>query len=323
MSMFDIIASEVASILLFFYAIHRFSKIIMRINIHKLKYFMSKLTKNKVKSLSIGIVGSAFMQSNKAIVSIALTLVNTGIIPALAIIPIMFGAPIGASSTSFLVSCKFKSMEEMLIIAGAILKKTKHKNVGHIIFYLGLLLFSLELMTNATASLKDNPIFQQFFTSTNNHFALFVIGMLASAILQSGALVISMITILVSYGVITLEVAICLGIGIVIGSTLALIVVSLGMNKDCRKITFENIAFLTISSLICLLFVPLFVKIGASFENIGIGFAVANLVMRILVSMLAMVMFYIFAKYKSVILKHTNKKSKMVQEHYNTNIQIK
>ena len=319
--MFDIIASELASILLFFYAIHRFSKMIMRINIHKLKRFISKLTKNKLKSLSIGIIGSAFMQSNKAISSIALTLVNAGVISGIVIAPILFGATIGASSTAFLVSCKFKSMEELLIIAGAILKKTKYKNVGRIVFYLGLLLFSLELMTHATAVLKDNPKFQTIFTITDNPLILFIIGVLSSAVLQSGALAISIITILTEYGIITLYNSVCIGLGIIIGSTLALIVIVIGMNSDCRKVCFENIIFLTISALLALFFVPYFVDIIKHFSSVGFGFAVANLVMRIFVSFVGMIMFYIFVRHKQFIINHTHERSIKMREHYQTNIQ--
>lgn len=320
--MLDIILSEIAAVLLFFYSMHRFSKMIMRINIHKLKKFITKLTKSKIKSLSIGIIGSAFMQSNKAVSSIALTLVNAGVLSGILIAPILFGAAIGASSTAFLVSCKFKSLEEILIICGAILKKTKYKNVGRIIFYLGLLLFSLELMTHATSVLKDNPNFQKIFTMTQNPLTLFAIGTLSSLVLQSGALAISIITILVECGAISFYASTCFGIGIIIGSTLDLIIVVIAMNNDCKKVCFENIIFLTISAMIILFFAPYFTQIMTHFSNVGMGFAVSHLIARIVVSMFGMLMFYMFVKNKEIIIKHTHNRSKKIQENYNTNIKI-
>ena len=136
--MFDLVCSELSAIFLFFYAIQRFSKLISRNNISTLKKIATKLTDNPLKALMAGAGSSALMQSNQAVSSIALMLVNTGIITSIQSLPIMLGTPLGTASTSFLISIKFENMEELLIIAGAILKFTKHKNIGHIVFYCNL-----------------------------------------------------------------------------------------------------------------------------------------------------------------------------------------
>ena len=301
--MFDVICQELAAIFIFFYAIHRFSKRITRCNVDKLKAIIAKATDTPVKSIFLGIVSAAFMQSNKAVSSIALTLVNAGIVGGAAILPILFGAPIGVSATAFLVSIKWKSMEEILIITGVILKKTKNKNVGNIIFYLGLLLFALELMTNATAVLKDNEVFRSFFVFTNNCIYLFIIGMLASCLLQSGALVISIITILVSCNTLPLLNAIYMSCGVIVGSSLSLIIVTLSMSKEAKKTCYTNIVFITISAILNILFVPFYYYIVTGMENVGLAFAIANLFARVIVSSIALVMYQM---YSSNALRITN-----------------
>ena len=293
--MFDLICQELAAIFIFFYAIHRFSKRIMRCNVDKLKSVIAKATDTPVKSIVLGIISAAFMQSNKAVSSIALTLVNAGIVGGTAIIPILFGAPIGVSATAFLVSIKWKSMEEILIIAGVILKKTKNKNVGNIVFYLGLLLFALELMTNATAVLKDNETFRSFFVFTNNHICLFIIGILASCILQSGALVISIITILTACHTLPLLNAIYMSCGVVVGSALSLIIVTLSMSKDAKKTCYSNIVFITISSALNILFVPFYHYVVSGLENVGLGFAIANLFSRSVVSIMSLLLYKMYS----------------------------
>ena len=301
--MFDLICQELAAIFIFFYAIHRFSKRITRCNVDKLKTIIAKATDTPIKSIVLGIVSAAFMQSNKAVSSIALTLVNAGIVGGTAIIPILFGAPIGVSATAFLVSIKWKSMEEILIIAGVILKKTKNKNVGNIVFYLGLLLFALELMTNATAVLKDNEVFRSFFIFTNNCICLFIIGMLASCILQSGALVISIITILTSCHTLPLLNAIYMSCGVIVGSSLSLIIVTLSMSKEAKKTCYVNIVFIAMSAMLNILFVPFYYYIVSGMENVGLAFAIANLISRIAVSSMALLMYQV---YSSNVLRITD-----------------
>ena len=192
--MLDVILQEIASILLFFYAIGRFSKMIMHINASTLKSFMQKITYTPVRSILFGTFTTALIQSQKAVSSIALSLVNAGALTAVSCVPIILATTIGASSTAFLVSLKWASMEECLIIAGAILKKKKKCfNIGNAIFYLGLILFALELMMGATSVLKENETFLQIFLFTKN---LFLCRLPMQASVTFGALPVNIVKIL-------------------------------------------------------------------------------------------------------------------------------
>ena len=204
--MIDVILQEIASILLFFYAIGRFSRTITRINATTLRSVMQTITHTPVRSICFGTFSTALIQSQKAVSSIALSLVNAGAISAMSCVPILLATTIGASSTAFLVSLKWASMEECLIIAGAILKKIKKCfHIGNIIFHLGLILFALELMMDVASVLKDNNTFLQIFLFTKNSIILFFVGCILTCIFQSPALVISITTILVSCNILDLK----------------------------------------------------------------------------------------------------------------------
>ena len=321
--MINIIFNEVAAILLFFYAIHRFSKIIARCNIHSLKHFFSKITNNKIKSLSVGAGAAALMQSNKAVSSIALTLVNAGAITAIGALPILFGTPIGSASTAFLVSMKLECMEEVLIIIGAIVKKIKkYKNIGHIIFYLGLLLFALELMSKATISLRNEQWFRDIFLFSNNVFVLFIFGLIFSFALQSGALMTSIITILVNCNVLPLYNSVAIGIGVTVGSTLSLMIVSASMNKEAKKSCYIHLIFIFTFGLLSLLFTNLFTIAGTHFQG-GLSFAVSNIISRIAISMLGYLCFCLLYKNKNILIKFREYIKKMSIHHnsnYETNL---
>ena len=300
--MINIILQEIASILIFFYAIGRFSNIIMRIESKKLKYYISKVTKTPIRSILFGTFSSGLIQSHKAVSVITLTMVNAGALTAISSIPLLISTTLGASSTAFLVSMKWESMEECLIIIGAILKKIKKSsNVGHIIFYLGLLLFGLELMSNATSLLKDNKSFQQIFSFTDNVIILFLVGCILAFILQAAALFLSMLTILITYNSISMYNAMCITTGVTVGATLSLAIVIISMNNEAKKACYINMALITICGILSLFFVPLLTKIGLMFETKQFGFAVANAISRIIISVFSMILFFIMYKTKYLV----------------------
>ena len=287
--MIDVILQEIASILLFFYAIGRFSKMIMHINASTLKSFMQKITYTPVRSILFGTFTTALIQSQKAVSSIALSLVNAGALTAMSCVPIVLATTIGASSTAFLVSLKWASMEECLIIAGAILKKIKKCfNIGNAIFYLGLILFALELMMGATSVLKENETFLQIFLFTKNPIILFFVGCILTCLFQSPALVISIVTILVSCDILNLQCAMYVATGVTVGAS-----ISLGMNKEAKMAYYINTILISLCGFGSLLATSLFVIIGSSFNDKAVGFAVANAISRITIALLSVMIFLI------------------------------
>ena len=290
--MIDVILQEIASILLFFYAIGRFSQIIMHINASTLKSFMQKITYTPVRSILFGTFTTALIQSQKTVSSIVLSLVNAGALTAMSCVPIILATTIGASSTAFLVSLKWASMEECLIIVGAILKKTKQCfNIGNAIFYLGLILFALELMMGATSVLKENETFLQIFLFTKNPIILFFVGCILTCLFQSPALVISIVTILVSCDVLNLQHAMCIATGVTVGSSISLFLIVLGMNKEAKMTYYINTILISLCGFSLLAIVDLFVGIGMHFNDKAIGFAVANAISRIVIALASVVIF--------------------------------
>ena len=323
MFLFSVICSEISSILLFFYAIHRFSKMIMRMNIHRLKHFIEKITNNTLKTFSLGVGCSCLMQSNKAASSIALTLINAGAISCYSALPILFGTLIGTASVSFLVSIKANLIFEILIISGCVLKKTKSKTIGNVLFYLGLLLLSLNLMTQSTMVLKDEVWFKNIFLFTNNIMILFLIGTLLSFLLQSGALILSIITILYSFGTICLYNALIISVGITLGSTLSLIIVVFSMNDEAKKACYIHIFFVAICSLFTLTLVDNILETGINFSNKSIHFGIMNLIIRTIISLSGIFLTFLVVKQPKFIkniICYVKNKSLKIREQYNTNI---
>ena len=304
--MFNVICSESAAILLFFYAINRFSRILSRSKLDTVKKIFSKLTDCPIKALLVGTGVSAAMQSNQAVSLIALSFVDNGIISTFESLPIMFGTPLGTASTAFLISAKFENMGEMLIIIGAILKFTKYKNIGHIIFYFGLLLFALDLMAEALEPIKNSQSFKKIFLFTSNTFVLFLIGIMASFITQ-GAFIIGILTILVGSNILPIYNANAMAIGTIVGSTLFIGVNVFSMSSEAKKAWGIHSSLVFICSLIMLLFLKLFTAIGNLFGGGELGFAMATFSSRTAISIFELIIYMKCSKCSNIM--------KMLQKH--------
>ena len=268
----------------------------MRINASTLRDVMKKITYTPVRSILFGTFTTALIQSQKAVSSIALSLVNAGALTAISCIPILLATTIGASSTAFLVSLKWASMEECLIIAGAILKKIKKCfHIGNIIFYLGLILFALELMMSATSVLKENKTFLQIFLFTKNPIILFFVGCALTCLFQSSALVISIITILVSCDILDLQCAMYVATGATVGASVSLFLIVLSMNKEAKIAFYINTILISFCGFGALLATGWFVCVGSSFNDKAVGFAVSNAVSRIAITLASVAIFLIIS----------------------------
>ena len=106
--LFSVIVQEIAAIILFFYSIKKFSKLIMRQDVRGMKKKFSALTKYKIGDFGLGIAAAAILQSNRGVSMLVLTLVGANVLNVSEALPIIFGTPIGASSTAFFIlDCYF------------------------------------------------------------------------------------------------------------------------------------------------------------------------------------------------------------------------
>lgn len=293
---FNVFIQELAAIFLFFYSIERFSHLILNEHLEKIKLFFEKVADNNTKAFITGCFGTVILQSSTAVSSLAVTLVNAGVLRISSAMPMIFGSSVGTSSTALLVSLKLKSMEEILIIIGVLLQYKK-KHAGRAIFYLGLLLFSIEQMTIATSVLKDSPPFQYLFTNVNNHFGLFFIGIFLTVILQSSSLMTSMLVVLIGHNGVSIQNAMIIGIGSFVGTTLTALIVSLRMHRDAKIVASLNCIISLVAGFLNLFMYGFFIIISELFKDPGFGFAVGNTIARLFSSGICMMFLISYEKW--------------------------
>ena len=95
----------------------------------------------------------------------------------------MLGANVGTTYTAWLVTLKVGEIAPVFIVLGTIISMIplKIQTAGKSIFYFGLILFSLELISQALGPLSNDPRITEILALADNHLLGILAGMLVTA----------------------------------------------------------------------------------------------------------------------------------------------
>jgi phosphate:Na+ symporter len=301
MTTLGIFIQAFASIILFLYGIDRFSHYLVNVKKTKIKSFFSKVARTPARGAILGCVITAILQSSTAVSSISVALVDVGILNFKNAMPIIFGAGVGTSSTALVASLKLSNLGSILMILGVAVR-WKYNKAGNTIFYLGLVLFSVNQISIALATLKNYSYFQYVITNVTGYFSLLFLGVILTIIFQSSSLVTSLLVILVDQGAVPMKSAIILTFGAFIGTTFTAIFVSLSLCKTSKYVAVTNFIFSLLTSVMLLPVVPLFYNLTTFISDKGMAIAVSNSVFRLISGIISVSIFtLLYPKAKKII----------------------
>ena len=224
----------------------------------KMRDYIEKYTSTPLKAILIGIVLTVLMQSSSASTAITISFVRAGLMTLNQAAGIVFGANIGTTFTTLLISLNLDQYTLYIVAAGALLlsfsKKKKVKYVGSIIFGFGMLFFGLSLMGDALAEIKELPQFEAVAISMSNNPLLSLgSGIILTALVQSSAATIAIIQKLYQAGAIDIYAAIPFMFGANIGTTITGILAALGGSLGARRTAGFHTLFNILRSIIGML----------------------------------------------------------------------
>lgn len=179
---------------------------------HKgLKKLFGKTSKSKLAGVGIGIAATAIMQSSSATTIMVVGFVNTGIMTLTQATAIIMGANIGTTITAQLAALNSFSFSDYAIALAGIgifinmlSKKEKTKTLGNALAGFGLLFFGLMNMSDAMKAEEVKNAIGGILATIDGPFApwiLFLMGVILTAIVQSSALITTIIISLTSAGI--------------------------------------------------------------------------------------------------------------------------
>lgn len=226
----------------------------------KLESILQNITSNRFKGLLLGIVVTATIQSSSAVTVILVGLVNSGIMQFGHTIGVIMGANIGTTATAWLLSMIGIESENIFVqllkpanfslifaLVGIMLimvsKSTKKQDIGSILIGFAVLMFGMELMSDAVEPLSEMPEFTNLFLMFENPLFGILAGTVLTAIIQSSSASVGILQALSMTGAVSFSAALPIIMGQNIGTCVTALISSIGVNRNARKVSVVHIAF--------------------------------------------------------------------------------
>lgn len=235
----------------------------------RLERILKKMTSNPIKSLVFGAGVTAAVQSSSAVTVMLVGLVNSGIMKLSQAIGVIMGSNIGTTITAWILSLsgiqssnffvrllKPESFSPIMALAGVVMimaaKSNKRKNVGAVLIGFAILMFGMEVMTEAMSPLADMPEFTHVLTAFANPILGVIVGTVVTAIIQSSAASIGILQALSMVGGITYGMAIPIVMGQNIGTCISAVLSSIGVNTNAKRVAAVHVLFNVFGVIVCL-----------------------------------------------------------------------
>lgn len=272
----ELVFGVIASIGLFIHSLEHFSVKIKNRAGERIKKNINRFSSNRIAGLFMGMVATAIIQSSSAVISIVVSFVDSQVLRFSNTLPILLGANIGTTFTAWIVSLDIAYLGMILVSIGFILGyfPDKLKFYSKPLFYLGLILFSLNLIGGALEPLKDSETTKEFLMYASNPFIGILVGMVITALTQSSSVTVGLAVILASQGILDLNSAIGILVGANLGTTSTAFIATIKLDKTAKKTALLN---LLVNTFGVLLYLPLY-KVFSDFIasiDVSIGFQVA------------------------------------------------
>lgn len=232
----------------------------------KLRRILEFFTTNRFSGMLVGIIFTGIVQSSSACTVMVVSFVNSGLMNLYQAAGVIFGANIGTTVTSQLVSFNLSNAAPLFLLLGVLaamfFKNESVKKIGNIVLGFGVLFMGLNGMKNAMEGMKEVPEVVELLTSLSNPLLAILVGTVLTAIIQSSSVTVSIVLLMATQDLLTLPICIYIILGCNIGSCATALIASLAGKKDAKRAAMIHVTFNVIGSFI------IFIVLGFAMEPI-------------------------------------------------------
>ena len=297
---------------LFLFGMNYMSKGLSQVAGNKMKNLLEKLTRNRFKGFLLGVLVTAVIQSSSATTVMLMGFLNAGIMDLAQATGVIIGANIGTTITAVLIAIDVSAIAPICIFIGTAMhifgKKQNQKYIGQIILGFGILFFGLKYMSGDSAMgvLKTSKIFQGFMASANNPVLGIIIGILICSVLQSSSAAIGVLQVLALQGLMPINFAIYLIIGINVGSAMPLFLSSIGAKTNAKRAAMVYFIFDFVGMLIftpIAIFTPFTDMLTRISSNGSVQVAAGHIIFKIVTALVLLPLVKQIVKLSEIIIK--------------------
>jgi phosphate:Na+ symporter len=219
---------------------------------NSLRRMISLVTNNRLMATGVGTGVTVLVQSSTVTTVIVVGLVNAGLMQFQQAIGVMIGANIGTTITGWILVLKVGQYGLPLLGVAALfyifLRKERPRYIAMALMGLGMVFFGLELMKDGFAPMKDMPLFIEAFAwfEADSYLGVMkcvLVGCLLTFLVQSSSATLGITIGLAATGVIPFPTAAALVLGENIGTTITVVLASLGATTGAKRAAYAHVLF--------------------------------------------------------------------------------
>lgn len=229
-----------------------------------LQKILKNATNKLYKSIGLGALVTAFIQSSSLVSVITISFISAGLISLAGGIGLIFGANIGTTATAWLVAgfglkIKISALAMPMLVFGIIFsfqKKTSLKGIGNVLAGLGFFFLGIHYMKEGFDVFKEYIDLTQYAVSGFLGVIIYTgLGIIITTILQSSSATLALVLTALAAGQIEYENALALAIGANVGTTITAILGSISSNASGKRLAGAHLIFNVTTGIVALAFI--------------------------------------------------------------------
>ena len=246
---------------LFLFGMELMSDSIEKVAGARLRRILEIFTTNRFMGMIVGIIFTGIIQSSSACTVMVVSFVNSGLMNLYQAAGVIFGANIGTTNTSQLLSFNLSKIAPLILLVGVVVmmftKKEKVRKVAEVVVGFGILFVGLSTMSQAMANMKNEPQVVNLLMSLKNPFLATLMGFALTAIIQSSSVTVSIVLLLANQDLLPLPITLYIILGCNIGACATAMLASMTGKKDAKRAALIHLLFNIIGTVI--IYIALFV----------------------------------------------------------------
>ena len=250
----SILLSMAGGLGLFLFGMHTMSESIEKAAGARLRSILEFFTTNRFTGMLVGMLFTAIIQSSSACTVMVVSFVNSGLMNLYQAAGVIFGANIGTTITSQLVSFNLSEYAPVFLLVGAVFvmfcKNPKIVKMAEVVLGFGVLFTGLSSLSSAMSALRDVPVVVNMLSTLKSPLLAVLVGTLLTSIIQSSSVTVSIALLMCNQGLLSLNICLFSILGCNIGACTPAVLTSMTGKKDAKRAAMIHLLFNIIGTII-------------------------------------------------------------------------
>ncbi|HAL31515.1 MAG TPA: Na/Pi cotransporter [Lachnospiraceae bacterium] len=220
----------------------------------KLRGILERLTTNRFMGMLLGVFFTAAIQSSSACTVMVVSFVNSGLMSLYQAAGVIFGANIGTTVTSQLVSFNLSEYAPVFLLTGALVvmfsKNDRVRKWAGVVVGFGILFLGISSMSGAMESVQSDPRAMAVLGSLESPILAVLVGAFITGIIQSSSVTVSIILLMCKGGLMDIHICLFMILGCNIGACVPALLTGISGKKDAKRAALIHLYFNIIGTII-------------------------------------------------------------------------